>query len=29
VLRLEPWRVELWSLEALGSRQPPQVWRAA
>lgn len=27
VLRLEPWRVELWSLEALANRQPRVVWR--
>lgn len=29
VLRLEPWRVEMWSLEALGNRQPPLIWRPA
>jgi uncharacterized pyridoxamine 5'-phosphate oxidase family protein len=28
VLRLEPWRVEVWSLEALAQRQPPLVWRS-
>lgn len=27
VLRLEPWRVEVWSLDDLAKRQPPQVWR--
>lgn len=27
VLRLTPWRVEMWSLEALANRQPPTVWR--
>lgn len=27
VLRLEPWRIEMWSLDALAKRQPPQVWR--
>lgn len=27
VLRLIPSRVELWSLDALANRQPPQVWR--
>jgi len=28
LLRLDPWRVELWSLEGLFSRTPPQVWRS-
>jgi general stress protein 26 len=28
VLRLTPWRVELWSLEALAKRETPQVWQA-
>ena len=27
-LRLEPWRVELWSLAELMSGKPPQVWKA-
>jgi general stress protein 26 len=27
-LRLEPWRVELWSLADLMSGKPPQVWKA-
>ncbi|MGE5594679.1 MAG: pyridoxamine 5'-phosphate oxidase family protein [Hyphomicrobiales bacterium] len=28
VLRLVPWRIELWSLQAMVSGQPPRVWRA-
>jgi len=28
LLRLDPWRVELWSLQGLFTRTPPQVWRA-
>ena len=28
-LRLDPWRVELWSLADLMSGKPPQVWRSA
>jgi hypothetical protein len=27
VLRLIPWRVEMWSLKALADREPPTVWR--
>jgi general stress protein 26 len=27
-LRLDPWRVELWSLSDLVSGKPPQVWKA-
>lgn len=27
-LRLEPWRIELWSLADLMSGKPPQVWKA-
>ena len=27
VMRLMPWRVELWSLAALMQRKPPQIWR--
>jgi len=27
LLRLDPWRVELWSVKGLFSRTPPQVWR--
>jgi uncharacterized pyridoxamine 5'-phosphate oxidase family protein len=27
VMRLEPWRVEMWSLDDLANRQPPLVWR--
>ena len=27
LLRLDPWRVELWSVQGLFSRTPPQVWR--
>ena len=27
-LKLEPWRVELWSLADLMSGKPPQVWKA-
>ena len=26
-LRLEPWRIELWSVQGLFNRTPPQVWR--
>jgi len=29
VLRLEPWRVELWSLADLASGTPPRVWMPA
>jgi general stress protein 26 len=28
LLRLEPWRVELWSVQGLFTRTPPRVWRA-
>jgi hypothetical protein len=28
VLRLMPWRIELWSLAALMQSKPPQIWRA-
>jgi general stress protein 26 len=28
VLRLEPWRLELWSLDDLVAGKPPRVWRA-
>ena len=27
LLKLSPWRIELWSLEDLGKGQPPRVWR--
>ena len=27
-LRLDPWRVELWSLADLMQGKPPQVWKA-
>jgi general stress protein 26 len=27
LLRLDPWRVELWSVKGLFSRTPPKVWR--
>lgn len=27
LLRLSPWRIELWSLEDLGKGRPPRVWR--
>lgn len=27
VMRLEPWRIEMWSLDDLAKRVPPQVWR--
>ena len=28
LLRLDPWRIELWSVQGLFSRTPPQVWRS-
>ena len=28
LLRLDPWRIELWSVKELFSRTPPQVWRS-
>lgn len=28
VVRLDPFRIELWSLESLATGKPPQVWRA-
>ena len=28
LLRLDPWRIELWSVKGLFSRTPPQVWRS-
>ena len=28
LLRLDPWRVELWSVKGLFNRTPPQVWRS-
>jgi general stress protein 26 len=27
LLRLDPWRIELWSVKGLFERTPPQVWR--
>lgn len=27
LMKLTPWRVELWSLQGLASGQPPQVWK--
>ena len=27
VLKLTPWRLEVWSLKAMAQGQPPQVWR--
>jgi general stress protein 26 len=28
LLRLDPWRIELWSVKGLFARTPPQVWRS-
>ena len=28
LLRLNPWRIELWSVKGLFARTPPQVWRS-
>jgi general stress protein 26 len=28
LLRLDPWRIELWSVTGLFERTPPQVWRS-